>query len=268
MVEKLHFLRANPLIAGGAILAALVLGALLIGLFSGPPAAQKPAVVVPAAAPVTSGSAPTPTPAPAGATAPATAAAAPAPRLMPPALPPTATPTPGARETIANHGREWGGGGMGAQLANLELRDGTPLARLDTAATQARESRGWSEDQVMRVGRSGLFNTTAAGAHSFILELRDDGAWGAGGEGRKCTLALSDPTNVLATVERDGSAVGTAELAAGWHWLYLSCDAKRTHLTADVAITAPGASAPAAVPLALPAAEPTAPAPASAEVAP
>lgn len=246
--------REKPLHAAGAGLVGVIAVALVLGLLSGDPPPASPsqaAAAKPAPMPVPTSSAPLePTPPdvapPAGGS------------VRPAALALGAQASPGAREAIANGGGE---GATWAPLATLEIRDGAPLATLDTAATREREARGWSPDAWMRVTRSGLVRVETAGPHTFVLASSEKGEWRTG-RAMRCRLAVGDPAGVVVDGgRRPGQAVAQVALAAGFHWLYQTCEVRHNDAAAEVSMTGPGMTAPQMVALHLPGDAAPAPAP-------
>lgn len=251
MHALLDRLKRNPLLSAAIVLGLLILVALVLGLIAPkPPAASSTVASTPVEkAPVPAEpSRATPIPAPAAAPT-ANVAAAVATALRPAALPLAATPPAGAREEIASGNED---GTTWLTLDRRELRDGTPMASIDTKASREVQPRGWQAVGWMRVTRSGLFRTDTAGTYALIESVRSPDTFG--NRHANCRVAVDDPNSTVAAAKAGdaGEASGAASLAAGWHWLYLVCEVESTHATVEVAMTAPNAGAPAMLALHLP----------------
>lgn len=172
-------------------------------------------------------------------------------KYRPAALPLTADLVPGAGVLIyvgegRDDNRTW------IPVGKHEIHEGAPLAVYSADTARTRQGRGWDHKETMRVVRSGLMRIARAGDYTLILDTQADGwRWDAW-----CSVAVGDPAASVAEHKDTGEDVAAMALAAGWHWLYLTCDAEdRAQAKAQVYVVNVGAAIqnPTSIALHLPA---------------
>jgi hypothetical protein len=237
-------------LGGGAVLAAV-----LLALFSQPPAppaakippatatapaqASAPTASTPAPAQASTPTASTPAPtAPAQTAAPATATPAPVQPAIPPALPLAADPPVGAVDTVTLVVKD---------QPPVEIRrravTGQALAVADSSAERKRDPSGWDLDRgAVVVERAGLLRIERAGPVALVLSLE------GGGE---CAASVGGVERLRFSDTWSKSSAASVILAPGWHEVSVAAVARAWmgEPRCTLSVRQPGEDAPTVVQL-------------------